>query len=410
MTREYDLILMGATSFVGQITYRRLAEYIHQKDPTLTFAIAGRSTEKLASVQRDVSQRLNLKLDTPMITVNSMNAADMKRVAQSAKVVISTVGPFDQYGEQLVKACAENGTHYCDLTGEPNFIADMLERYEATAQNSGACIVHCCGFDSLPSDLGAYYLQQRAKALFGEPCQEIDMRVNRMAGTLSGGTMASMINIVKKAKDDKALRKTLMNPYALAPDLKKVKQKFFNKVVQDKVKPGWLAPFMMASINTKIVLRTAMQRPDLFPENFLYCEAMHMGDGPGGKKRAKRMALGLGVVAIGAAIAPARWVLEKFVLPKPGTGPSEQAQIDGFFTIVHYGTTAKGEKIAVEVHGDQDPGYGSTAKMLTQAAVVLAKELPSDQAGGFWTPAAIMAESLIPRLSTHAGVSIKTID
>jgi short subunit dehydrogenase-like uncharacterized protein len=270
--------------------------------------------------------------------------------------------------------------------------------------------VHCCGFDSLPSDLGAYYLQQQALEKFGEPCIEIEMRVNRMQGTLSGGTMASMINIVKKAKDDKELRKTLMNPYALAPTLTKVKQKFLSKVVEDEVTKGWLAPFMMASINTKIVLRSAMQLPSLFPESFLYSEAMHMGEGPKGKKRAKSMARGLGFVAIGAAIAPIRWVLETFVLPKPGTGPSEQAQVDGYFTIVHHGKTSDGKRIAVEVYGDQDPGYGSTAKMLTQAAMVLAKEIPDDQAGGFWTPTSLLGDKLIPRLSQHAGVTIKVID
>ncbi|MFQ3262036.1 saccharopine dehydrogenase family protein [Reinekea sp.] len=410
MSKKYDIVLMGATSFVGQITYRRLAEYINNHAPELSIAVAGRSLAKLTSVQAEVSKRLNLKLDTPMIVADSMTEADMQGLAQSANVVISTVGPFDQYGERLVKACAENGTHYCDLTGEPNFIADMLAKYETVAQNSGACIVHCCGFDSLPSDLGAYYLQQQSIEKFGEPCLEIDMRVNRMQGTLSGGTMASMINIVKKAKVDKDLRKTLMNPYAIAPSLTKVKQKFLTKVVEDDVTKGWLAPFMMASINTKVVLRSAMQLPSLFPENFMYSEAMHMGEGSKAKKRAKNMARGLGFVAIGSAVAPIRWVLEKFVLPKPGTGPSEQAQVDGYFTIVHYGKTSSGKRIAVEVHGDQDPGYGSTAKMLTQAATVLATEIAADQPGGFWTPAKLLGDKLVPRLSEYAGVTIKTIE
>jgi short subunit dehydrogenase-like uncharacterized protein len=201
-----------------------------------------------------------------------------------------------------------------------------------------------------------------------------------------------------------------MNPYAIAPTLQKVKQTYVGRVVKDSVTGHWLAPFLMASINTKVVFRTAMQLPALYPEGFRYNEAMAMGSDSKGKKRAKNIARGLAAITIGSAIAPLRWLMQKFLLPKPGQGPTEQQQIDGYYTIQHYGKTATGEKLAIEVHGDQDPGYGSTAKMLTQAAVTLAQDLPESQSGGFWTPATIMGETLMPRLEKHAGIRFKVLN
>ncbi len=408
MPKEFDIVLMGATSFVGQITARRFAEQGQDQAKGLRIGLAGRSASKLNVLIAELKE-IFPAIEFTTKVYDSMNDTDMTALAASTKVVVSTVGPYELYGEPLVKACAEQGTHYCDLTGEPQFIHSMLKKYEATANASGACIVHCCGFDSIPSDLGTYYLQQQAKSTLGDVCVEVDMRVKAASGGLSGGTIASLITVVKKARANPDLRKVLFDPYALCPKDLGVKQTFIGKVQADWVTDQWVAPFLMASINSKIVMRSAQLLPEMYPSQFRYNEGMLGGRGKKGKRRAKMISAGLMAITVGAALGPTRWFLERFVLPKPGEGPSVQEQKDGFFVVQVYGKTQKGEVIAVQVSGDQDPGYGSTSKMLSQAAIALCTELPRDQAGGFWTPASLLGESLLTRLPKYAGFEFKVI-
>jgi short subunit dehydrogenase-like uncharacterized protein len=286
----------------------------------------------------------------------------------------------------------------------------MIDTYEDAAKKSGACIVHCCGFDSLPSDIGVYYLQKQAHERFGEGVSKVHMRLKRMSGTFSGGTIASMMNIIKHAAKDKALRKVLMNPYSFGPEKTGVKQRFINHVEMDPISKKWMAPFLMASINTKVVFRTAQTLSAMYPSGMTYEEGMLTGERRKGLRRAKAIKRGLTFITIGAAIAPIRWLLEKTILPKPGEGPSPQAQVDGYFIVNHYGKTQSGKTLMVEVEGDQDPGYGSTAKMLSQSALALVRDLPEDQQGGFWTPASIIGDSLLNRLPSQAGVTFKVVD
>ncbi len=407
--RKYDIILMGATSFVGQITAWRMAEHYREHQPQLKWAWAGRSLEKLQQVVEDVERRLDCQLEVDLLQAESLDANSMQSLAKQARVIITTVGPYDLYGEQLVRSCAENGTHYCDLTGEPNFIAEMLDKYTAAAEKSGACIVNCCGFDSIPFDINSYLLQKHAQEAFGEPCTSIRSRVLRMQGTFSGGTMASMVNIFKRASKDKALRKKLLDPYLLAPGLKHVRQPYIGDVQWDEVTGKWMAPFVMAAINTKIVLRSAQLMPSLFPADVTYEEGLVIGKSLRSRLTAHALALGTGALGLAGSFSAGRWLLENVVLPKPGEGPTEKQQQEGNYLIRHYGDTASGKSLAVEVEGDLDPGYGSTARILLQAATALALDLPEDQQGGFYTPAAVIGESLLTRLPKYAGVVFRDV-
>jgi short subunit dehydrogenase-like uncharacterized protein len=405
MTTHYDIALMGATSFVGKITAKRFAAILESNPNSLKLLLVARSEQKMNALMQELKERYpNVVLDT--LIVDSMNQQEMSDLAEKARVVISTVGPYDLMGEPLVRACAEQGTHYCDLTGEPQFIHRMLSKYEPTAKASGACIVHCCGFDSIPSDLGVLFLQQQSQEQYQSQCIEIDMRVKALSGGFSGGTIASLINIVKQIRKDSTIKTVLMNPYALCDENANVKQRFINKAQLDPVSGGWVAPFMMASINSKIVMRSA-QLNQMDMTKFKYNEGMLTGRGNKGKRRAKLTSLMMNLLMLGVAMTPTRWLMEKTLLPKPGQGPSEREQENGFFVIRLYGKTEQDQSLVIEVTGDEDPGYGSTSKMLSQAALCLAFDLPKDQTGGFWTPASLLGQGLIERLIAHAGFTFK---
>jgi short subunit dehydrogenase-like uncharacterized protein len=321
---------------------------------------------------------------------------------------MSTVGPYALYGDMLVQVCARSGTHYCDLTGEPQWIRKMQLRHEAEAKKSGAWIVDCCGFDSIPSDLGVHFLQRHALEQFGQTCDRIDMRVARMKGGASGGTVASMINMVKEASSDAELRRELKDPYSLCPPDHgfSVRQRDV-KMAYDNAYGSWIAPFIMAAINTRVVHRSNALSDNGYGTSFRYEEAMATGKGGRGKRLARATTWGMNALIIGLALPPIRWLLETRVLPKPGEGPSEKEQLEGEFDLVFLGSTPSGEKIRCRVTGDRDPGYGSTAKMLSQAAACLAKDIPDDLPGGFWTPATIMGDRLVERLQAHAGLTFE---
>jgi short subunit dehydrogenase-like uncharacterized protein len=401
--KKFDIIVYGATSFVGQIITR----YMHTQfaDGSIVWAIAGRSRTKL----QQVSDTIGLS-GIEMIVADSVDEGSLRQMCAQTKVVMSTVGPYALYGELLVRVCATTGTDYCDLTGEPQWIRKMQLRHEADAVKSGARILHCCGFDSIPSDLGVHFLQRNALEQFGQTCDRITMRVANMKGGASGGTIASMINMVKEAVSDADLRLELKDPYSLCPpDHSFFVQQPDVKIAYDNVYGGWIAPFVMAGINTRIVHRSNALSHNSYGAEFTYEEAVATGQGAKGKRMARATSWGVNALMIGLAVPPIRWLLESFVLPKPGEGPTEKAQLEGGFDIVFLGSTAHGETIRCRVTGDRDPGYGSTAKMLSQAAACLAKDVPDTVAGGFWTPATILGDRLIDRLKAHAGLTFEKL-
>lgn len=399
---QYDIVLFGASSFVGQIICRYLIEYAPNEQ--INWAIAGRSQQKLQQLKTSLGEKAS---SLPILLADAADQQALNALCQQTRVVMSTVGPYALYGEPMVKACVETGTDYCDLTGEPQWIIKMLEQYESQAKQSGARIVNCCGFDSIPSDLGVYFLQQQAIAQSGKPCNEVKMCVTKLKGNASGGTIASMLQLVKEVSKDKQLRKKMTNPYALCQTSHPyaVRQHVQKKAEYAPEHDMWTAPFVMAAINTRVVHRSNSLLNNRYGDTFLYQESMGTGAGEKGKKRASSFAKGLNAFMLAAAISPSRWFMERFILPKPGEGPSVKEQETGCFECVFIGQDANNNQVKVTVTGDKDPGYGSTAKMLSQAAICLAKDKP-DQPGGFWTPASLLAEPLKSRLAEHAGVSV----
>lgn len=398
---SFDIIVFGATSFVGQIMTRYMSEQF--ADGSIRWAIAGRSESKLKTLSEDVGLT-----DIKMIVANAKDEAALQALCAQTKVVISTVGPYALYGDALVKACAESGTHYCDLSGEPQWIRKMQQQYEGAAKKSGALIVHCCGFDSIPSDLGVHFLQQNARKAHGQTLDKINMRVVKMKGGPSGGTVASIINMIKEAASDADLRKQLKDPYSLCPpDHGFTARQNDVSVAYDEDYDSWIAPFVMAAINTRVVHRSNALSDASYGSDFMYEEAVVTGKGGRGKRMARATSWGMGGFMVALAVPPVRWALEKFVLPKPGEGPSEKAQLEGGFDLLFMGETNAGEVMQARVTGDRDPGYGSTAKMLAQAAACLAHDIPDTTPGGFWTPATLMGDALIDRLRAHSGLTFE---
>ncbi|MCB1633129.1 MAG: saccharopine dehydrogenase NADP-binding domain-containing protein [Xanthomonadales bacterium] len=407
---RFDLVVYGATSFVGQI----LSRYLHERFPpggALRWAIAGRSKSKLEALRDELGATPE---SLPLLLAEAHDDAALAQLCAQTRVVASTVGPYALYGESLVRQCAEAGTDYCDLTGEPQWIRRMLQAHEGAAQASGARIVHCCGFDSIPSDLGVLYLQDQARQRFGETCVGIQMRVKAMRGAASGGTVASLLQAVKEASANKALRRELANPYSLCSEDKhpKTRQRNIHGAQFDQGFDAWVAPFVMAPINTRIVQRThALLGRPWGGESFRYDEASLMGKGLKGRLSASAFSAGLTAFMLGAALPPTRWALQRFVLPAPGEGPSPEAQARGFYDLRFLGQTASGQTIRCKVTGDRDPGYGSTAKILGEAAAMLALETPKGEpVGGFWTPATALGLPLIARLRERSGLSFEVLD
>ena len=409
--RSYAVVLYGATSFVGQITAHYLTEFLsNTKDKNganVTWAIAGRDEEKLNELQSKLASKVDI------IIANSDDAASLDKMTKQSQVIISTVGPYLKYGEPLIKSCVNNGTDYVDLTGEAIFIKDMMDKYQDTAKQSGARIVNSCGFDSIPSDLGVYFTQQKAEGKFGNACDVIHMRVKAAKGGLSGGTIASMATIFEEVSQDKSRRKQVANPYLLNDDkdAPNVRQANVSKPEYDDEHKRWLAPFVMASINTRIVHRSNQLLGYEYGRDFKYDEAMWMKDGVKGKLSSYAMSAGLLGFATAMMIKPSRELLSKHVLPKSGSGPSKEEQENGYFDIRLFGETANNDTINTKVTGDKDPGYGSTSRMLSQAALCLAQDISKDAVGGgFWTPASAMGNSLIKRLEAHSGISFEIVE
>lgn len=399
--RPHDLVVFGATSFVGKI----LTGWLVDRAPAgLRWAIAGRNPAKLD----DVATRTGA--DVEQIVADAGDHADMEALAGSTRVVVSTVGPYALYGSALVAAVARAGTDYCDLTGEPQWMRAMIDAHQATAERSGSRIVHACGFDSIPSDLGVWFTQQVAIERFGVPCSSIALRVKALKGGASGGTIASGLNLVEEARRDPSLRAMLANPYALAPEGMRSGPRQPNVTTprRDPSSGDWVAPFIMAATNTRVVQRTHALLGRPWGDEFEYDEAMLVGGGPLGVAKAAVVTAGMAGFAGAAAFGPTRSLLRR-VLPDPGEGPSPEAQESGFFDVRLFGRTSADDRIVTRVTGDRDPGYGSTAKMLAEAGLAFL-DVPRDRvSGGFWTPATAFGDLLVERLTAHAGLTFDVL-
>lgn len=385
--RDFDIIVYGATGFTGRL----VAEYLVTAYPEPSgkkprWAMAGRSLSKLEEV-RDL---IGAPADTPLVTANADDPASLRNLCARAAVVITTVGPYQLYGSDLVAACAETGTAYVDLCGEPAWMRQMIDTHEAKAKETGARIVFSCGFDSIPFDLGVLTLQEAAKAKFGRSCPRVKGRVRHMKGGFSGGTAASLKATLAAAARNPMLLGLLTNPFALTPGFTGPGQPMGMLPEYDKTIEAWVAPFIMAPINTKNVHRTNFLLGQAFGADFVYDEMMVAGLGEMGKAAAEMI----------AKINP----LAGDKGPKPGEGPSLEERESGSYDLLFIGEMPDGERIDVVVTGDRDPGYGSTSKMITQAALCLVHDVPG-AAGGIWTPGAIMGDALRARLIEHAGLT-----
>ena len=401
---KFEIIIFGATSFVGEILCQYMvAEYGVGED--VSWAVAGRSVGKLDTLKKTLGPSAK-NLD--IIVADAASEHSLREMADRADVIVSTVGPYALYGELLVKVCAETGTDYCDLTGEVQWSRLMGERYGDVAKKSGARIMHSCGFDSIPSDLGVHFLQEKAREKFGVPCIHVKMGVKALKGGMSGGTVASLLNVLKEAKDKPELRQELADPYSLCGREHgfTLPQPNVTFATYDRDFDAWVAPFIMAGINTRVVHQSNALSGKSYGEYFTYGEAMFMA----GRMQATGASLAMGAFMGLASVGPARALLEKFALPKPGEGPTPEQQFKGFFDLRFRGETAGGDVMEVKVTGDRDPGYGSTAKMLSQAAICLAQD--KDKTGseaGFWTPATALGSVLRDRLIKFAGLTFEVL-
>ena len=405
--REYDVIVWGATGFTGALVAKYLLRQ-YGADGDLRWAIAGRSQEKLNALRGELGLNED-ELGT--MVADSFDARALSDLAQRTRVVLTTVGPYALYGSELVQACVENGTHYCDLAGEVQWIRKMIDQHHERATQTGARIVHCCGFDSVPMDIGVWFLQEEAKQRFGHYCQSITMLVKATKGSASGGTVASLINLIEESRKDRAIARILVHPYSLNPEGERdgPDTRDQQSVRYDNDAKSWTAPFVMAAVNTKVVRRSHALLGYPYGRDFRYQEAVMTGDGPAGWAKGAAMTAALGGLVVGASYRISRRLLQKFVLPEPGEGPDPEMQQKGFFNLVQIGILPDGESIRSRITGDQDPGYGSTSKMLSECAVCLAKD-DIDVGGGLWTPASSMAEPLLKRLQENAGLTFEIRD
>lgn len=386
MAREFDVIVFGASGFTGRL----VAEYLVGKAGSADapkWALAGRNPEKLAAIAAEVGAA-----GIPVIAADAEDPASLEAMARRTAVVLTTVGPYQLYGAPLVAACAKTGTGYVDLCGEPAWMRQMIDAHEAEAKATGARIVFSCGFDSAPFDLGVFRVQELARAAFGAPAPRVQGLVRRMKGTFSGGTKASMDATLAAAKVDPALGALLRDPFALTPGFEGPKQPSGSKPQFDEGTGSWLAPFVMATINTRNVHRSNYLMDFAYGRDFLYSEMLMTGPGEKGE-------------AIANAIAGDRsGGMGKDL--KPGDGPSKHERDTGLYDLLFIATMPDGRTRKVSVKGDRDPGYGSTSRMIAEAALCLAKEsegLP----GGFYTTAPAFGDKLIRRFETNANIQFQ---
>jgi short subunit dehydrogenase-like uncharacterized protein len=384
--REIGIVVYGATGYTGKL----VAEYLNSQygaDGDINWAMAGRSLEKLEAVRDE----LGISQKIPLLVADASDPSSITAMAGKAAVVISTVGPYQLYGSDLVAACAAAGTDYVDLCGEPTWMKEMIDAHSEAAKASGARIVFSCGFDSIPFDLGVWFLEQQAKELFGTTLPRVRGRVRGMKGVWSGGTLASFRTTMAAASRDPSLIATLMNPFALSPGFTGPEQPNGLQPMYDEVLESWVAPFVMATINTKNIHRSNLLLNHSYGTDFAYDEMFVTGPGDEGEAMAKAIASDKSM-----ATDPTQ----------PGEGPTKEQRETGFYDLLFVGEGPDGKTLRVVVTGDMDPGYGSTSKMIAESAICLLKN-PEAASGGIWTPAAAMGSLLIDRLKRNAGLTFE---
>jgi short subunit dehydrogenase-like uncharacterized protein len=383
-----DIVLYGATGYTGRL----VAEYMVRRYPTgsgVTWALAGRDRAKLERIRDEIGAA---PATTPLVIASADDPGSLRAMAEGAKVVLTTVGPYQLYGSDLVAACAAAGTDYVDLCGEPAWMRAMIDAYDAAAKASGARIVFSCGFDSIPFDLGVYALQEAFKAKHGAPAPRVKGRVRKMKGTFSGGTAASLKATMAAAVKDPGVLTLLKNPFALTPGFTGPQQPHGMKPEYDAAAGVWLGPFVMAAINTRNVHRSNALLSHAYGRDFVYDEMVVTGPGAQGEK-------------IAQALASDRSLMREDG-PKPGEGPTKAEREAGHYDLLFIAEGANGATLQSVVTGDMDPGYGSTSKMIAEAAVCLLKDRP-DTPGGIWTSAPALGVELIRRLQANAGLTFK---
>ncbi|MFT4998685.1 MAG: short subunit dehydrogenase-like uncharacterized protein, partial [Flavobacteriales bacterium] len=381
--REYGIVVYGATGYTGRL----VAEYLNLQygvGGEVNWAMAGRSMAKLEAVRDE----MGIGKDIPLVVADADDHASIEAMVNNTKVIITTVGPYQLYGSDLVAACAKAGTDYVDLCGEPNWMHEMIPLHSAAAKASGARIVFSCGFDSVPFDLGVYFLQQAAQEKFGKPFARVKGRVRAMNGTFSGGTLASFKETMAAVQKDPSLFSVLVNPFALAEGFTGADQPTGMDVEYDEGIGSWAAPFVMATINTKNIHRSNLLLGHQYGQDFVYDEMMLTGAGEEGETIAKMVA------------SDTSMMTDK---TQPGEGPTKDERENGSYDVMFVGSNESGESLIAGVKGDKDPGYGSTSKMIAESAVCLLLN-PNEGEGGITTPAPAMGEKLIARLQQNAGI------
>jgi short subunit dehydrogenase-like uncharacterized protein len=403
MDREFDVIVWGASGFTGRL----VAEYLLQRygvGDGLRWAIAGRNQPKLEGVRADLGAA-----ELPIIIAESNDDDSLSALVSRTRVICTTVGPYALYGSRLVAACAARGTHYCDLTGEVHWMRRMIDAHHEQARASGARIVHTCGFDSIPSDLGVLRVQREMMARHGVAAPAVHYRIGEFKGAVSGGSVASMLNMMAEAEVDPGVAELGKDPYALNPQGERRGLDGPERALPefDADFGVWTAPFVMAAINTRVVRRSNALLGYAYGREFRYDEAMLMPRGWRGFPAAAAVSVGSGLLNVASDVTALRNVLAR-LLPQPGEGPSAQTRRAGMFDIALLAKHPQdaGADIRLRVRGDSDPGYGSTAKMLGESAVCLAQDSLDSQAG-VGTPAAAMGDALLTRLGNNAGVSFE---
>lgn len=398
--KDFDLVLFGATGFTGRL----VAEYLVKKRPTLRWALAGRSRDKLERVRGELGAIDAAAASLPLVIGDSLDAASVDAMVRRTRVVCTTVGPYARYGLPLVAACAERGVHYCDLTGETPFIRAAIDAHHERAVATGARIVPCCGFDSIPSDLGVFLLHQHLEGK-SQHLKEARYRVIKMRGGASGGTVASMLGILENAGDPR-VRRSLGDPYGLNPaGAPRGKDRGDQAGPRRDADTGhWTGPFVMAAINTRVVRRSNALLDFAYGKDFRYDEATDVGPGLAGLARAAGLSAGVALFVAAAVTPPGRALLSRF-LPAPGEGPTLEQRENGCFRVELRGVSTGGDALQAVVAADRDPGYGATSIMLSESALCLAEDkLPAR--GGVLTTASCMGMALVERLRA-AGMTLR---
>ncbi len=384
--KQFGLVVYGATGYTGRL----VCEYLNKQygvNGEVKWAMAGRSEEKLAQVRDE----MGIPASVPFVIADAEKLDSVKAMVESTQVVLTTVGPYQKYGSDLVRLCCEIGTDYVDLCGEPAWMHEMIAAHAETAKASGARIVFSCGFDSVPFDLGVHYLQNAAIEKLSKPLPRIKGRVRAMKGTFSGGTLESFRLTMKAAAKNPDLIKVLSNPFSLTESFTGPKQPSGMAPIFEEDLNSWSAPFVMATINTKNIHRSNLLLSHQYGDDFVYDEMMLTGAGDNGEAMAK-------MVAEDKSMANDPM--------KPGEGPSKESRETGFYDVLFVGSNSNGDTLMASVKGDKDPGYGSTCKMISESAICLLKNLDA-ASGGIWTPASAMGTLLIDRLQQNAGLTFK---